>query len=497
MLPLQLAALGLAFRPPAIPLLTTDPFMQTWLMGDNSTADDVRHWDAIEKQMVGLLRVDGVGYGFLGRTCHRAAVVKPGPVVFYASHDLNPGHCDIENSADAGDADCNVRCYNEPTCEAYVLGHGRCWLKNCAAPLVASAAHNTSVLSAAHPPCVATVPALTQRSVVVMPTRTTFELEVAGVLALTLTFLQTQFTDDWVRLSRPVYYVQHAVRSLDGKPHAVSMYFDASAQHAVNTCALEAVQWSAWERPDVGLHGAKIGSAAQRVLGSKGDRVNINWGFLHLAAALGDGATAVRAGSAAQQREAFLSSGALPPGPDARQPRTCSDDLPSVATVHDFGTVGAAPKRHVVLLAYDDVASVYYFGSTYRGLWSRTYADIETAMGAAAGEFDAMLAKSIALDEKLVAEMASRAGEKYAKLGALAYRQTLGALKLVWNHDKNVTWHFLKEISTNGDMQTSAPPTLPPACPNPPPARVQLRRPLHLARRSSTPTPFRTRGQWM
>ena len=26
------------FRPPAIPLFTTDPYMQTWLMGDNTTA---------------------------------------------------------------------------------------------------------------------------------------------------------------------------------------------------------------------------------------------------------------------------------------------------------------------------------------------------------------------------------------------------------------------------------------------------------------------------
>lgn len=39
-------------------------------------------------------------------------------------------------------------------------------------------------------------------------------------------------------------------------------------------------------------------------------------------------------------------------------------------------------------------------------------------------------------------------------VSSLAYRQTLAATKLVWNHDRGVMWNFLKEISTNGDMQT-------------------------------------------
>ena len=55
-----LAALG--FRPPAIPLLTTDPFTQMWVLGDNSTATDVVHWDSQPKETHGLVRVDGKSY---------------------------------------------------------------------------------------------------------------------------------------------------------------------------------------------------------------------------------------------------------------------------------------------------------------------------------------------------------------------------------------------------------------------------------------------------
>jgi hypothetical protein len=53
-----------------------------------------------------------------------------------------------------------------------------------------------------------------------------------------------------------------------------------------------------------------------------------------------------------------------------------------------------------------------------------------------------------------MAKLAAVGGEKYALIGALAYRQTLAATKLVWNTKRGEMWNFLKEISTNGDMQT-------------------------------------------
>ena len=96
-----------------------------------------------------------------------APASKPGPVTFHENHDVSPGSCDISNSADEGDADCNEKCYSDPACKAYVLGAGKCWLKSCAAPLVDKANHNASVITGPHPPC--TEPALSQRSVAVLP----------------------------------------------------------------------------------------------------------------------------------------------------------------------------------------------------------------------------------------------------------------------------------------------------------------------------------------
>ena len=56
----------LNFRPPAIPLITTDPFMQVWIRGNTSTAPNVTHWTGQPKTTTGLLRVDGTTYRYLG-----------------------------------------------------------------------------------------------------------------------------------------------------------------------------------------------------------------------------------------------------------------------------------------------------------------------------------------------------------------------------------------------------------------------------------------------
>lgn len=63
-------------------------------------------------------------------------------------------------------------------------------------------------------------------------------------------------------------------------------------------------------------------------------------------------------------------------------------------------------------------------------------------------------------DTELRANLTAVGGDEYAAIGSLAYRQTLSALKLVWNEEKQEEWLFVKEISTNGDMQVLPGPSL-------------------------------------
>jgi len=57
-------------------------------------------------------------------------------------------------------------------------------------------------------------------------------------------------------------------------------------------------------------------------------------------------------------------------------------------------------------------------------------------------------------DNNLVGRLATSGGDQYATLSSLIFRQTMGGCKLVWNDQKQILWYFMKEISSNGDLQT-------------------------------------------
>jgi hypothetical protein len=121
-----------------------------------------------------------------------------------------------------------------------------------------------------------TVPTLTQTSLTVLPTRTIYTFEGAGV-ALTLTFLTAALPEDIDILSRPVTYLTFDARATDGKSHDVSLYFDASGELTVNTPNQQQVVWTTETVGD--LVAAKIGSKDQPILAKRGDE-RINWGYL-------------------------------------------------------------------------------------------------------------------------------------------------------------------------------------------------------------------------
>lgn len=54
------------FRPPAVPLVLMDPYMNVWLRGTNLTDTWATYWDGTVKALVGLVRIDGTAYRFMG-----------------------------------------------------------------------------------------------------------------------------------------------------------------------------------------------------------------------------------------------------------------------------------------------------------------------------------------------------------------------------------------------------------------------------------------------
>ncbi len=333
-----------AIRPPAVPLVTVDPYFSVWSMADRLTDDVARHWTGTRMALGGLAVIDGQAYRFSG----------PDP---------------------------------------------------------------------------AEVPAMEQTGLTVTPTQSIYRFEAGGV-SLTATFVTPLLLDDLDLMSRPASYVVLEVASIDRRKHTVSLYVDVSGEWVVNKPDQQ-VRWNsnrfAGSDPLLVL---RMGSQEQPVLRKSGDDLRIDWGYLYLV--IPD--TPENSGVIAcdqSARDAFIRTGGLPEKDDSRMPRCVADERPAMACAARLGEVGAKPVSRLVTLVYDDLYSIEYFGRKLRPYWRRDGVEIEDMIVRAVREFPSIRKRCDRFDRKLLAEAEEAGGADYADIVALAYRQSVGAHKLV------------------------------------------------------------------
>ena len=189
------------------------------------------------------------------------------------------------------------------------------------------------------------LPALPQQKVEVLPTRTIYGFEGAGI-RLKLTFLTPALPKDLEALSRPVTYLVWEATSADGKGHEVQVYFDASAALAVNAPE-QAVEWSRFQLE--GMQALRLGSQQQPVLEKDGDNLRIDWGYLYVAAP-GNAHATEAAMSLGAARTAFTGGGALPvvDDTDTNRPGT-GRNAPGLAVAMSPSTI-TLPFRIILML---------------------------------------------------------------------------------------------------------------------------------------------------
>lgn len=291
----------------------------------------------------------------------------------------------------------------------------------------------------------ANVPPLEQKSVAITPTQTKYKFA-GGNIELALTFTTPSLPEDIDLLSRPITYVTYVVSATDGKKHDVRLYFEASAELAVNTPD-QAV--TAAVEQDGKLTALKLGSQEQAVLGRRGDDVRIDWGYFYLAAAK-DAIDSTAIGAPQAMRAAFLS------GKDVKKVESSAAHAGDLAAAITFDAVSVQeqPVTRACILAYDDLYSIEYMHEPLRPYWRRNGLDAKGLLSEAARDYKSLLERCDKFDKELMADLAHAGGPEYAQICALAYRQCFAAGKFVADANGQPL-QFCKENHSNGCIGTS------------------------------------------
>lgn len=494
---------------PSYPLITHDPYFSIWSATDQLNQSVTKHWTGASQSLTGIIKVDGVAYNFLGATEKPYTNVLPtsddadykfayteaapssdwnsidfkesgwksgsapfGDVIAGASTAWTTKELWVRRTFELSNAvlkDLTLKLNHDDNIEVFLNGNliyslvgwtnnkfsyipvKEAVLKNLKKGKNVLAIHikntvggawlDAGLISSALPE--KGIALAQQKNVRITATQTSYDFKAGGV-DLSLTFTSPLLMDDLNLVSRPISYLTYAVKSNDKKLHQVEVLFNASTNIAVNTTGQ---QVKVDKVKATGLSVLKAGTVSQPIMKKSGDDLRIDWGYMYVA---------VPSASKAVQYAVPLKDAIrdfVKPDKMLRKTSVTGTKL-SLSTILSFGQVGAAAKQQYVMLGYDDLESVQYFGKNLKAYWNTDGSkSFESELVKAADGYTQIIKKSNDFDAAMYKKAVEAGGEKYAKLCALAYRQAISGHKLVKSPEGELLF-LSKENFSNGSINT-------------------------------------------
>jgi hypothetical protein len=491
-------------KAPAYPLITHSPYFSIWSFSDTLNSSSTKHWTGKDQSLIGLISVDGDIYRFLGKEDKIYKTILPASdeVLYNSSYteskpadgwetatfkddSWKTGEAPFTDDSDQAktlwiskdiwvrrkftlsSTDVNqliLKLHHDDNIEVYLNGEkvysrtgwtddfkfipienklkvgenilaihcantaGGSWLD---AGLLDELKDNTST----------PVQIAEQKSVDINATQTIYQFK-CGKADLQVTFTSPLLLTDMKVLTRPVSYITCKVKSNDGGFHKVNVYFGASTTVAVNQPSQEV---AAQQYSTVNLNILKAGTTQQPILKKKGDDLRIDWGYMYVA---------LPKAEAAQQYitlendavNSFITNNTASTQKQGRQLM--------LNTVIPFGLVGKVKVEKFVELGYDELYSVQYFKHNLKPWWHNdSRQNIEKVLNTAALQYATVMQKCDQFNKSMFSDAEKAGGKTYAKLCALAYRQSIAAHAIVKSPQGEILF-LSKENFSNGSINT-------------------------------------------
>ena len=187
----------------------------------------------------------------------------------------------------------------------------------------------------------------------------------------------------------------------------------------------------------------RTGTTEQPVLEKRGDDLRIDWGYFYLAT--DNDRTELDVTPTEASWSAFVRE---------EEPEDISNIGQNfvLGAVTDLGEVTEAASL-TLALGYDEVASVNYFGQQLEPYYKQEQPDFVQLLATALEEHEGIIERVTAFDRQLYADALDAGGEQYADLCVLAYRQAVAAHTLVESPDGELLF-LSKENNSNGSINT-------------------------------------------